>query len=57
MNYETTLGGSISWHKEDDGTYIKVLTSLSKSGKYNYKVIEQNVNEKDYFKRRLDGTA
>ncbi len=56
-NNEAILYGGLTWHKEDDGTYTKVWTSFSKTGKYNYKIIEENVNEKNYFKRLLDGTA
>lgn len=56
-NNKAILSSCTTWHKEDDETYTKVWTSFSNTGHYNYKIIEENVDEKDYFKRLLAGTA
>ena len=52
---ETVLYGGYSWQKEDDGTYTKILSCTFKDGTKLYQVIEENVSEKDYFMRKLQG--
>ena len=54
---ETTLGGMASWIKHTDGSYTKIMTVYYKHGKIDFQILEENVSEKDYFKRKLDGTA
>lgn len=56
-NLDTTMGGNWGWEKQSDGTYTKSLTIYYKHGKQLQQIIEENVSEKEYFKRKLDGTA
>lgn len=42
--------------KEKNGTYTCVINVEYKDGTIAYEVVEERVSEKDYFKRRLDGT-
>ncbi len=56
-NVGTTLSGNWGWEKQDDGTYTKSLTIYYKHGRNLHQIIEENVSEKEYFKRKLDGTA
>ena len=45
------------WTKQMDGTYTKSLTIYYKHGRNLHQVVEENVSENEYFKRKLDGTA
>lgn len=54
---DTTYGGAFGWEKQSDGTYTKSLTIYYKRGRPMQQIIEENVSEKEYFKRKLNGTA
>lgn len=51
------MRGGYSWHEEADGTYTYVLNVEYKDGTIAYEVIEENISGKEYFKRKLDGSA
>lgn len=53
----TTYGADYGWSKQENGTYTKSMIIYYKNGKNDYVVLEENVSEKEYFKRKLDGTA
>lgn len=53
---ETLLGGGGEWLKESDGTYTKYMCIHYKNGRTDRHTMESDVSEKEYFKRRLDGT-
>ena len=53
---ETILSGGGEWLKESDGTYTKYMSISYKNGRVDRHTMESDVTEKEYFKRRLDGT-
>ena len=53
---ETILSGGGEWLKENDGTYTKYMSISYKNGRVNRHIMESGVTEKEFFKRRLDGT-
>lgn len=54
---DTIYGGDYGWSKQPNGTYTKSLTIYYKHGRQLHQIIEENISEKEYFKRKLDGTA
>ncbi len=53
---KTIIGGHLKWRREDDGTYTQAVTFLYKDGERDEDIIRQNISEKEYFIRSLDGT-
>ena len=53
----TTYGGHDIWNKESNGTYTRTLSIYYKNGRSDNHIMETGVSEKEYFRRRLDGTA
>ena len=54
---DTTFSGAYGWEKQSDGTYTKSLTIYYKRGRPLRQIMEENISEKEYFKRKLNGTA
>ena len=53
---ETILTGGGDWRKEADGTWTKSMNIHYRNGRVDTHLMESGVTEKEYFKRRLDGT-
>lgn len=53
----TVYEGYFEWSQQIDGTYTKSLTIYYRYGRHQQQIIEENISEKEYFKRKLDGTA
>jgi hypothetical protein len=53
---ETILSGGGEWLKESDGTYTKYMSISYKNGRVDRHRMESGITEKEFFKRRLDGT-
>lgn len=51
---KTTLSGE--WVLEEDGLYYKYISIHYRHGRVDRHIMESSVTEKEYFKRRLDGT-
>lgn len=51
---KTTLSGE--WVLENDGLWSKYISIHYRHGRVDRHTLESNVTEKEYFKRRLDGT-
>ena len=54
---ETILGGGGEWLKENDGSYTKYMSIQYKNGRVDRHLMESGVTEKEFFQRRLDGSA
>ena len=54
---DTTFGGFFEWSQQSNGTYTKSMTIYYRHGRHVSQIIEENVSEKEYFMRKLDGTA
>lgn len=52
---ETTLSGE--WVLEEDGLWSKYICIHHRHGRVDRHTLESNVTEKEYFRRKLDGTA
>jgi len=52
----TLLGGGSEWLKEDDSTYTKYMCIHYRDGRIDRHIMESGLSEKEYFKRRLDGS-
>lgn len=53
---ETILSNGGEWHKVKNGTYTKYMRIHYRDGRVDQHILESNVTEKEYFKRKLDGT-
>ena len=56
-NESITYGENYIWYKEANGTYTRTVSIYYKNGRQDNHIMESNVSEKEYFLRRLDGTA
>lgn len=54
---ETILSGGAEWRKEENNTYTKYMTISYKNGRSDIHLMESGVTEKEFFRRRLDGSA
>lgn len=54
---DTLYGGQYVWNKEPNGTYTCTLSIYYKNGRCDNHIMEDGVSEKEYFRRKLDGTA
>lgn len=54
---ETILTGGGEWCKEKDGLYTKYMSISYRNGRVDRHIMESGVTEKEYFQRRLDGSA
>lgn len=53
---ESILSGGGEWLKEHNGTYSKYMSIHYRDGRVDRHIMETGVTEKEFFKRRLDGT-
>jgi len=54
---ETILSGGGEWSKEENGSYTKYMRIHYRDGRVDQHIMESGVTEKEYFRRRLDGSA
>ena len=54
---EAIQGGGAEWLKEEDGSYTKYMRIHYRDGRVDQHIMESGVTEKEYFQRRLDGSA
>lgn len=53
---KTIIGGNLSWRRENNGTYTQSITFIYKDGERDEDIIRNNISEKEYFIRSLEGT-
>jgi len=53
---KTILHGGGEWLKEKDGLYTKYMNIHYKDGRVDRHIMESGVTEKEYFKKKLDGS-
>jgi len=54
---ETILSGGGEWLKEKDGSYTKYMSVHYRDGRVDRHIMESGVTEKEYFKKKLDGSV
>lgn len=49
--------GRYVWNEESNGTYTKTVSIYYRHGRMDTHILEEGISQKEYFRRKLDGTA